>query len=96
MSGPERVSDPQYEVTGTLSPDVTGPYHAGGVYRGKPYYVNADHSYSIWWDGVDTWLITVGPGLTAPAKWALVSPDIEGVYTPSLPYTGNATVSEIV
>jgi len=79
-----------------LSPDATGTYNPIGPWNSRPSYKHSTNDFYIWWDGFDTWLITVARGDTASGKWSLVSPDIEGVYTPTVPYTGDATVAELV
>jgi len=83
-------------VTGTLSPDVTGTYNPIGLYNGEASYEIEATGWYIWWDGIDTWHISTLRGTVGTNYWSLTAPGIEGVYTPTLPATGDATVAEIV
>lgn len=94
--GATRKTDQIYEVTGTLSPDVTGTYNPVGGYNGKNYYKLSTGDWYLWWDGVDTWTISTVLGTEGAAYWTRVDPAIEGVYSPGGTATGDATVAEVV
>ncbi|GAH25418.1 unnamed protein product [marine sediment metagenome] len=89
--------DPRnYEVTGILVPDVTGTYDPRISYNDKPLYEITTTQWFIWWDGIDTWNISTVPGIQGTNFWTRTDPDIEGIYDPTPPATGDATVSLIV
>jgi len=76
-----------------LVPDATGIYSYYSYYNGKPYFVTAGAGYFIWWDGVDSWIISDRLGIEGTAYWTRTDPDIEGVYTACGTATGEATVA---
>jgi len=78
-----------------LSPDVTGTYNPVGRYNGKPYYELAGNGYQIWWDGIDRWKISAALGEAETEYWTSPTTAIEGIYTPTAPATGDATVAVI-
>jgi len=84
-----------YEVTGDLTPDVTGTYENGGEYEGKRYYQRTVDPWYIWWNGISHWFISEVLGLTGVARWSRMDPDIEGEYEPLGDALGDATVTEI-
>lgn len=88
------ISDKTYSVTGTLTPDATGSYVEYGDFNGKRYHRRLDASFHIWWDGVDTWTISVLRGIQGVSYWTRVSPDIEGAYVAQGTATGVPTVTE--
>jgi len=94
--GATLATDQIYEVTGTLSPDVTGTYSPIGKYNGKPYYEIAATGWLIWWDGSANWKISTVPGTEGADFWTRNDPAIEGVYTPGGTATGDATVAVVV
>jgi len=83
---------PLYSVTGTLSPDAVCNYPLGGAFNGKAYYKRSDGAYFIWWDGTDTWYISVVLGTPGAGHWLRNDPAIIGVFTAVAPNTGDATV----
>lgn len=93
--GPMMVTDADYEVTGDLTPDVTGNYAYAGEYGGKPSYYLMDNGWFIWWDIAGRWAISSERGVTGGDWWSRVDPDIEGLYGNEGTALGNATVAEI-
>ncbi len=94
-TGATQVTDEKYEVTGTLSPDVTGDYLPDGIYNGKMSYSHAVGVFFIWWNGIATWYISgIKGGMPGP-HWCRTAPTIEGQYGPLGGATGIATVTEI-
>jgi len=91
--GAKRLTDEAYTVSGTLSPDVTGNYIRVPEYNGKPSYMLAAGGWYIWWDNVDSWKISTVQGTEGTNFWTRTSVDIVGVYSPTLPATGDATVA---
>ncbi len=89
------VTDGTHRVTGELTPDATGTYEDAGEFNGKHYY-NRNSDWYIWWDeDAGNWYISTTPGTPGEGYWTRNDPNIEGIYTPTLPVTGEATVTEI-
>lgn len=79
-------------VTGNPDPDCTGKYTLAGTYNEKDYYERDDSAYFIWWLPVTlNWFISIDPGEAFPA-WENETHEIEGLYTPTLGYSGNPIV----
>lgn len=88
--------DESYLVSGTLSPDVTGTYAPFGAYGGKNSYKLATGDWYIWWLPLGSkWIISAEVGSDTGARWWRADPNIEGIYTPQTPATGDATVTVI-
>jgi len=84
-------------VTGTLSPDAAGDYSTRAIYGSKAYSQRkADDSYSIWWDGIDSWIISAVLGTEGADYWTRTDPNIIGVYTAGGTATREATVAKTV
>jgi len=94
-TGAARNNDPKYEVTGDLSPDVTGTYEAAGPYEGKPSYEIVSTGWYIWWEPEGNWTISRERGVVEDDWWIHIHPDIEGAYTAHGGATGEATVTVI-
>ena len=84
-----------YEVTGELTPDMTGAYEDTGEFNDKRYYYRPPVDGFIWWTGLDRWIISQMLGDTSGAFWHNISPNIEGIYDPQGGALGDATVTEI-
>lgn len=80
-------------VTGTLSPDATGSYTEFGDFNGKRFYRHSTGGFFIWWDGVDTWAISVLLGVEGAAYWDRVDPAVTGAYVAQGTATGIPTVA---
>lgn len=89
------VTDQIYEVTGELTPDITGTYNPIGPYNSMPSYEIAATGWFIWWDGSENWKITSVLGVEEEDFWTRNNVSIEGIYTPGGTAIGDATVSEI-
>ena len=86
----------RFEVTGTLSPDVTGTYTGAGFYNDKPYYslaVSGGDTWYITWDGSANWYLSKQLGATSGDCWLRNDADVEGDYTAQGSATGTATVA---
>ena len=81
-------------MTGILTPDATCNYDTIGWLNGKGYCRRADSGYHIWWDGVDSWIVSVLPGVLGTNYWKRTDPSILGVYAPLGTAVGVATVGE--
>ena len=84
---------PDYEITGPTDPNITQIYYNKGNYNEKPYYGKVDELFFIWWDGIDSWIISDTVGETGTTHWKRTNPDVVGEYTPFGTATGTATVS---
>lgn len=81
-------------MSGTLAPDFTGTYDTVGWYESKGYAQQVPAAKHLWWDGTDTWYLSVVPGTPGGAYWIRNDPSIVGDYTPQGTATGTATVVE--
>lgn len=74
---------PKYFVTCDPDPvpDCQCNYILGGAFNGKAFYKRSDLQYFIWWDGVDTWTISVVLGTPGTAYWTLQTASPVGIYT---------------
>lgn len=91
-AAPVPVAD--YNVTGDPTPDCKCNYFLAGTYGGKPYYRRDDGAYFIWWR-IEGGIWYIGPTLGAQGPWTWYHTDenIEGIYYPEPPYTGNPVVA---
>ncbi|MBA7632833.1 hypothetical protein ES703_40388 [subsurface metagenome] len=62
-------------------PDCQCNYVLGGAFNGKAYFIRSDGIYKNWWDGVDTWTISLVLGTPGDAFWTLATASPVGVYT---------------
>ncbi len=93
--------EPDFIVTGTITPDATGNYFDAGVMNGQPYYSRDDLAYHIWYHfqmppGLHFWEIDTVLGGTGPARWYKATGPFEsaaGPYLPAGTATGTATVA---
>lgn len=84
-------------MEGTLSPDAAGDYSTRGWHGSKAYSQRkADDAYSLWWDGIDSWIISAVLGTKGTDYWSREDPNIIGVYTPNGEATGDATVAKTI
>ena len=86
--------DFRHDVTGTLSPDVTGTYDTIGWFDNKPYAKLQTLTYYIWYESnFDHWIISDTPGIAGTAYWESDA-GIIGTYQPQGTATGVATVAK--
>ena len=90
----EEVYDIPYRkhVTGTITPDSTGDYHVIQIYNGNVFYKRNDGAYYIWWDGVDSWIISTALGVTGAIYHKRSWAGAVGQYSPIGGATGWAFV----
>jgi hypothetical protein len=79
-------------VTGTLTPDSAGNYWVESEYKDKPSYVLDGRAFFIWWDGIDSWIISNSVGWKEGPYWSRTDPTMAGNYTPCAGAIGTATV----
>ena len=82
-----------YGCTGTLAPDATCNYDVTGYYNGQIRCTRRVAGYSLWWDGVDSWIISTAPGTLDAGYWKRTDPAILGIYGPEGTATGDATIA---
>jgi len=85
--------DFKHNVSGTISPDSTGNFDTLGFYNSKDYAKHTVSSFYIWWDGVDSWIISAALGVTGADYHKRTDPSVIGVYSPVGAATGDATVA---
>ncbi len=89
------------EVTGTLTPDITGCFIETGVHNGKPYYKHRELNWFIWYDSSGepatyAWHISETLGAPYVFGWHKMTAAYEpppGDYTPIGGTVGTATVA---
>ena len=82
-----------YNVSGTLNPDVTGNYILVGTYGSKSYYSLVGNGWYIWWHTTkEWWMISQVIGSINTPYWNRDDPNIVGEYIP-WGAVGSATVS---
>lgn len=81
-------------MSGTIVPDSTGDYDTVGTLNGKDYTKHAAGTFYIWWDGIDSWIISAALGVTGVDYHKRTDPNIVGVYELQGSATGEATVAE--
>ncbi len=92
-------AEPDFIITGTVTPDCTGEYFYAGDYGGIPSYERQDHAYFLWGTFRPppmNFLLIISTTLTPPTDpwWAKAgSANFNGDYQPQLGATGIATVS---
>lgn len=75
-------------------PDSVDDYDTMGRYNGKDYATNSGNTFYIWWDGIDSWIISTTLGTTGTDYHKRTDPAFLGVYGPEGSATGDATVAE--
>lgn len=81
-----------YHVTGTLNPDAAGNYACESGYEDEFTYVNPEREFFLWWDGIDSWIISNSVGWKEGPYWSRTDPAIAGDYAPYAGAVGTATV----
>jgi hypothetical protein len=89
------IEDGGYEIAGTTSPDFDGSYYAVGVLNAKTSYANKDGNGTLWWDGVDTWVISAAEGVTGTDYFSYTNATPDGSYTNQGAATGTVTAADI-
>lgn len=79
--------------TGTLNPDATGTFTEYGDYEGKRYYRHSTGGFFLWWDGVDTWNISILLGVVGAGYWDRTNPSVLGLYAFQGTATGAPTIA---
>jgi len=66
------------------------------MHESRQCYKRFTPGWFIWWDGIDTWTLSIVKGVEGTDYWTRTDPAIEGVYAAGGTATGEATVSEVV
>jgi len=82
-----------YQLTGTLTPDITGYYDENGTYNGRSAYQHAPAGWWLWWDGSSFYIISATKGVFGNFWVAVDADTITGLYIPQGTVTGLATAS---
>lgn len=76
-----------------MTPDATCNYSLSvNRINDQDAFVRTDQAYYLAWDGIDTWIISVVPGVSGSLSWERTDPNILGAYQPVGTATGVATV----
>jgi hypothetical protein len=83
-----------YNVTGSLNPDLTCNYFFWDIESGKNRYLRQDEKAELFWEPTqDSWQIHPLPYDSEGPHWQRNDPNIVGEYLPQLSAAGIATVS---
>jgi len=92
--GVGNVTNPCLQIGGSLSPNATCNYTCGGLYNDRIYYKRiVDSAWIIWWNGVNSWIISTILGTLGTAYWQRINTNVLGDYQPQGIASGTATVS---
>ena len=84
-----------YEIAGTTSPDFDGTFLAVGSLNGDFYYQNKDGDGFLWWDGVDTWVVSAVADVTGTDYFSRTDASPIGAYTNQGSATGTVTGADV-
>jgi len=77
----DALEDGGYEIAGTTSPDFDGSYFKTGEEGGDSAYTNRDGAGFLWWDGVDSWIVSAVLGTEGTDYFKRTDPSQIGAYT---------------
>lgn len=84
---------PAYIISGTPTPDCTGPVYPDGPYNGQPSFALADDSFYLWYNSTFAlYMISTTKGVYTQC-WFQEGPTITSTYAPFGGYGGQAIVS---
>lgn len=83
-----------YQVTGVLDPEAAGNYWVESEYNEKTSYVLEGRTFFLWWDGINSWIISDSIGWKEGPYWKRASTIITGAYAPQGGASGTATVKD--
>lgn len=90
------LEDGGYEIAGTTLPDFDGSYFKTGTQGGDSAYTNRDGNGFLWWDGVDSWIVSAILGTEGTDYFKRTDPSQIGAYTNQGSATGTVTGADIV
>lgn len=89
------LEDGGYEIAGTTAPDFDGSYFKTGEEGGDSAYTNRDGAGFLWWDGVDSWIVSAVLGTEGTDYFKRTDPSQIGEYTNQGSATGTVTGADI-
>lgn len=84
-----------YEIAGCTLPDFNGSYFAAGTLNSDFFYKNRDGSGFLWWDNVDSWIISSASGVAGTDYFIRADASQIGAYTNEGSATGTVTGADI-
>lgn len=91
----DALEDGGYEIAGTTLPDFDGSYFKTGEEGGDSAYTNRDGVGFLWWDGVDSWIVSAVLGTEGTDYFKRTDPSQIGAYTNQGSATGTVTGADI-
>lgn len=91
----DALEDGGYEIAGTTSPDFDGSYFKTGDLNGESAYTNRDGNGFLWWDNVDSWIVSAVLGTEGTDYFKRTDPSQIGAYTNEGSATGTVTGADI-
>ena len=91
----DALEDGGYEIAGTTLPDFDGSYFKTGDLNGDSAYTNRDGAGFLWWDGVDSWIVSAILGTEGTDYFKRTDPSQIGTYTNQGSATGTVTSADI-
>ena len=89
------LEDGGYEIAGTTSPDFDGSYYKVDDLNAKSAYANKDGTGSLWWDGIDSWIVSASQGVLGTDYFKRTNASAIGAYTNEGSATGTVTGADI-
>ena len=91
----DALEDGGYEIAGTILPDFDGSYFKTGEQGGDSAYTNRDGAGFLWWDGVDSWIVSAVLGTEGTDYFKRTDASQIGAYTNQGSATGTVTGADI-
>jgi hypothetical protein len=82
-----------YNISGSTLPDFDCDIVLGGAFNGKAYFKNPTQPAFVWWDGIDSWIISTALGVTGTDYQKRTDPSPVGLFTLQGEATGAATIA---
>lgn len=84
----------KHNISGTIIPDSTGDYDVLGHYEDRPWSKHQTENFYIWWDGIDSWIISTVLGTTGDDYHKRTDINVNSIYSPEGIATGDAIIAE--
>jgi hypothetical protein len=89
---PDLILIVPYHAAGTLTPNAAGNYNAESGYNDELTWSNDLRTFFLWWDDVDSWIISYAYDGLDKEYWKKSTPGILGDYEPYGGASGVATI----
>jgi len=89
------LEDGGYEIAGAVLPEFNGSYYADGTLNTKTSYANKDGAGFLWWDGVDSWVVSAASGVLGTDHFIRVDASAVGAFTNVGSADGTVTGADI-